>query len=413
MLLLFFAMTEVEEKEDLAAYNFPSAVADLLNVIWDDMLVCLISPGCFMLTRKTYVEVMDLGEGYWRTGKDSAYYRGVTTKITCKGHTDLLPFSVVHSKASAVADDWFAPGFRPRDEDTSEAMWSAVADDIKDRGSRFLLGYFGSATEFLPDFLSASGAEIGDNVFAPWFYHKSEDDESKCPVPFPMYVFLYGPHSRYKYPNIGDLPDWDSMKKIPHTDVDMPVDPVSGKELIKKLDAHGYHAWSARLHGAPAVAGEDAVAFPWFHIEALLNQFPHFPSKPRDGAFMPWAVNSWDTKGEKLGLVKMKQQATPWGGKFDSPPALDLDGIPVCLDTVGQHRAWQNCYPGSVSMILLVGTAVPGVQRRAIGKAARSGGQPIPRHQPSEIKRRIYTHAQRSRPTPLAPMDQLVRRRGD
>ena len=39
VLLLFFAMSEVEEKEDLAAYNFPSAVADLLNVIWDDMLV--------------------------------------------------------------------------------------------------------------------------------------------------------------------------------------------------------------------------------------------------------------------------------------------------------------------------------------------------------------------------------------
>ena len=79
------------------------------------------------------------------------------------------------------------------------------------------------------------------------------------------------------------------------------------------------------------------------------------------------------------------------------------------LDTVGQRRAWQQVIPGSVSILLAIGTSVPSKKSRnkKLGKAhekrpgkgdqqggrvaiVRSGGQ-AQKHAPAQETRRPQT----------------------
>lgn len=62
---------------------------------------------------------------------------------------------------------------------------------------------------------------------------------------------------------------------------------------------------------------------------------------------------------QRLGAIKLKTAVTPWGAEWPQAPLLTKDGVcPEGLDTAGQQTAWNYQFPGSVQMVIFVGTSV-------------------------------------------------------
>ena len=110
-------------------------------------------------------------------------------------------------KESAMTDAWsdhscsypsLADWKRGARGEWDEAAISDIfADEIVNYGARVLTGFWGlSSSERLSELLTRSNAQIGANIFCPFFTDEAVSDGA--PSPFPLFNFIYGPQGKVK-----------------------------------------------------------------------------------------------------------------------------------------------------------------------------------------------------------------------
>ena len=339
----------------------------LLKFISDDKAVERLCPGCYLVCRHEHAVVLaDADYGYWCSINELMFSATVQVEVTNKdqSHHDCknnLALSVVHTLPGASDEDWVEPcTFHTKGGalKVEETFLTAVADDVMTQGSRFLLGFFGDALSILPDFLQMTNAQVGENIFVPWFIKEFNESGAmvgrRVPCPFPLMAFVFGPHGGYTCPDLRDAPHWESMSQISHMRVAPPVDQhnnvildtVDATEFIRKLgsarsawrgveailDDTSKHATVAcelqkvfqmDAEEMPAVAGADATFMSWTPTDwdqgHPLREMA-WPTSALDNE-VPWAQAN-----QRLGNIKMKHCATPWAGSYATPPEMDREG---------------------------------------------------------------------------------------
>ena len=283
----------------------------LLKFISDDKAVERLCPGCYLVCRHEHAVVLaDADYGYWCSINELMFSATVQVEVTNKdqSHHDCknnLALSVVHTLPGASDEDWVEPcTFHTKGGalKVEETFLTAVADDVMTQGSRFLLGFFGDALSILPEFLQMTNAQVGENIFVPWFIKEFNESGAmvgrRVPCPFPLMAFVFGPHGGYTCPDLRDAPHWESMTQVSHMRVAPPVDQhnnvildtVDATEFIRKLgsarsawrgveailDDTSKHATVAcelqkvfqmDAEEMPAVAGTDATFMSWTPID--------------------------------------------------------------------------------------------------------------------------------------------------
>ena len=263
------------------------------------------------------------------------------------------------------------------------------ADEIVNHGARVLTGFWGlSSSERVSELLTRSNAQIGANIFCPFFTDKAVSDGA--PSPFPLFNFIYGPHGMVKCQKEEDIPEWSSFAALANVEVeDVWVD---DEQIIVGQDENDF---SPRANASAAHAHIQEI---WqaAHGQNVRNDGPpSFIPLVKDGEessaqtwtwyFVSWedrdVIENWENWTEEhwKNLVPHELMAKPFGQvKGCSISKRVGDG----QETRPQQRAWDMQVPGVVSYLMLLGTSVQGQgsrqykgQRRDYNRQQRASRQ--------------------------------------
>ena len=236
-----------------------------------------------------------------------------------------------------------------------------------------LTGFWGVGTsERVSALLTRSNAQIGANIFCPFFTDEAVSDGA--PSPFPLFNFIYGPHGKVKCQKEEDIPEWSSFAALGNVKVeDVWVD---DEQVIVRQDEKDF----APRANAPAAHNHIQEIWEtahWEHQARMDNQ-----SAITDQSFIPlgedgkersvptwrWFFVSWEdpdvignwenwTDEHWTRHVQHELTAKPFGQvKGCSISKRVGDG----QETRPQQRAWDMQVPGVVSYLMLFGTSVQG-----------------------------------------------------
>ena len=145
---------------------------------------------------------------------------------------DTLHYMVIacaYVQESAMTDPWLDPSFLyPSLADWkrgAKGVWEEgpikdiFADEIVNQGARVLTGFWGlGPCESLSEILTRSNAQIGANIFCPFF--TDPDTYDGMPSAFPLCSFIYGPYGKVKCQEEEHIPEWSSFAALDNLKVE-------------------------------------------------------------------------------------------------------------------------------------------------------------------------------------------------
>ena len=249
------------------------------------------------------------------------------------------------------------------------------ADEIVNYGARVLTGFWGlSPRERLSELLTRSNAQIGVNIFCPFF--TDEACSKGDPTPFPLFNFIFGPYGKVKCQEEEHIPEWKSFAELRNLKIEEVC--VDDEQIIVDQDETDFsprgNAVEAHEHiqkiwqivhfdqKTPTSTIMDESFIPLVKDHKGLD-----PPLPCKGVmrwfYTPWVerdvASKWDnwTELHWTNMVPHELMAKPFGQvKGCSIGKRVGDG----QETRPQQRAWDMQVPGVVSYLLILGTSVSG-----------------------------------------------------
>jgi hypothetical protein len=277
----------------------------------------------------------------------------------------ILPVCVVNTPDDARNEDW-----ERRMGGTS--FRDKLCDMIIGTRARFLLGYFGTHCLHLVTILRDTNAQIGHDVFTPRFRLTNPVSKHYTKVaPFPLSLFVYGPHQDIKFPDPKTLPALAEMQLLPS----MPIEPLPTEvqdilQLTRYLGSPDPSEFEPRSkltkarHIIEDILRDMFEEYDGESIKSAVRTTDHVYCE-----IATWDWDSWDKDGDwnncqNLGNIKMKFPETPWNGDYSYAPSNDVMNA---MDN-SKRSSWAMHFPGVVQSFFYIGTPRSGrVSRKSAG----------------------------------------------